>query len=199
MYEFVDEADRYEVQTAYWDFLESEEEDAKKAIKALKKIIKKDPDFFDPYVTLSEYYEYAGDDMESFNILKEGYERAMKMVIHKGRFPDVLSWLFMENRHIIRMMYNYALKMWKIGEKDEALRVMQQLLASNPNDNIGARYGIVALLEGYEDMQSWEENFVSKSGYGLNALEVEKWFEKHAKKYPEEIGCWFEMTQEDDL
>ena len=199
MYEFVDEADRYDVQTAYWDFLESEEEDLKKAIKTLKNLIKKDPNFFDPYVTLSEYYEYAGDDMESFNILKEGYERAMKMVIHKGRFPDVLSWLFTENRHIIRMMYNYALKMWEIGEKDEALRVMQQLLASNPNDNIGARYAIVAILEGYEDIYSWEELFESENGYGLDAFAVDEWFEKHAKKYPEEIGWWFEMIQEDNL
>ena len=196
MYEFVDEIDRYEVQTVYWDFLESEEQDIQKGIKALKKIIKKDPNFFDPYVTLSEYYAYAEDDMQSFNILKEGFERAMKMVMHRGKFPDVLSWLFMENRHIIRMIYNYALKMWEMGEKDEALRVMQQLLASNPNDNIGARYGIVALLEGYEDVQSWEEIFESDSGYGLDAIAVDEWFNKYAKKYPDEIGWWFEMEDE---
>ena len=196
MYEFVDEIDRYEVQEEYWDFLESEEQDIQKGIKALKKIIKKDPDFFDPYVTLSEYYAYAKDDMQSFNILKEGYERAMKMVMHRGKFPDVLSWLFMENRHIIRMIYNYALKMWEMGEKNEALRVMQQLLASNPNDNIGARYGIVALLEGYDNVQSWEEIFESDSGYGLDGLAVDEWFNKHAKKYPDEIGWWFEMEDE---
>ncbi len=126
--------------------------------------------------------------MQSFNILKKGYERAMKMVMHRGKFPDVLSWLFMENRHIIRMIYNYALKMWEMGEKNEALRVMQQLLASNPNDNIGARYGIVALLEGYDNVQSWEEVFESDSGYGLDGLAVDEWFNKHTKKYPDEIG-----------
>ncbi len=42
MYEFIDETDRFEVQGAYWDFLESEEENPKKAIMALKQMIEKD-------------------------------------------------------------------------------------------------------------------------------------------------------------
>ena len=88
MYEFVDEVDRYKVQTEYWDFLESEEEDVKKAIKKLQGIIKKDPNFFDPYVTLAEYYQYAGEDEEAFSIMKEGCDRAMDMVVRKGKFPD---------------------------------------------------------------------------------------------------------------
>ena len=48
MYEFVDEVDRYEIQTKYWDFLESKEKNAPKAIKTLKGLIKKDPDFSIP-------------------------------------------------------------------------------------------------------------------------------------------------------
>lgn len=196
MYEFIDDADRYEVQTVYWDFLESAEEDPKKAIKALKKMIKQDANFFDPYITLSEYYAISGDHQESFNILKTGYELAMKMVLKRGKFPDKLSWLFTENRHIIRIMYNYALKMWEIGEKSEALRVLQQLLASNTNDNIGARYAILALLKGYEDYEAWEEEFESADGYGLDAMGVEKWFNKFAQKYPEELGWWFDEVED---
>jgi hypothetical protein len=41
----------------YWEFIESEDaEHIEKSIKILKGIIKKDPDYFDPYITLHEYY-----------------------------------------------------------------------------------------------------------------------------------------------
>ncbi len=85
--------------------------------------------------------------------------------------------------------------MWELGEKNEALRILQQLLTSNPNDNIGARYAIVALLEGYESYEAWEEQFVVEGGYGLDAIAVDEWFNKHAKKYPQEIGWWFEEDE----
>ena len=194
MYEFVDKVDRYEVQTAYWDFLESEEEDAKKAIKKLKDIIKKDPDFFDPYVTLAEYYQYVSDDDKAFSVMKKGYDRAMDMVVHKGKFPDELSWLFMENRHIIRMIFNYAMLLWEKGEVSEAKRIFGQLLASNPNDNIGARYAILSILEGLPSMSAYEKMFATKEGY-LDAIKIDDWFNKNASKYLDDLGWWLELEE----
>lgn len=62
-YEFMDR-DRFEVNELYWEFLESPEaDDVKKSIKALKDIIKKDANYFDPNITLHEYY-LTGKDFE---------------------------------------------------------------------------------------------------------------------------------------
>ncbi len=191
MYEFID-IDRYEVHESYFDFIESNEENLTNGITALKDIIKKDPDFFDPYITLSDHYYAKRKPVEAYGIIKTGYGRAMKLIINKGRFPDKLSWMFTENRHIIRMIFNYAMLTWETNNKDEALSIFTQLLASNPNDNIGARYAIVAMLEGMKSMDEYERKFGSKDGY-IDAIKVEKWFEKAAKKYPNEIGWWFEM------
>jgi tetratricopeptide (TPR) repeat protein len=191
MYEFIDK-ERFEVEEMYWDFMESEEQDVAKGIKELKSMIQKDPDFFDPYVVLFDYYHADNKPMLAFEIIKDGYNRAMKMIVKKGKFPDELSWMFMENRHIIRIIFQYAMLMWEVGEKDEALRIFQQLLGSNPNDNIGARYVIVAMLDGMASMREYEEKFETKEGY-LDGNKVEKWFQKAAKKYPDEIGWWFDM------
>lgn len=191
MYEFID-IDRYEVQENYFDFLESNEGNLTNSIKTLKDMIKKDPDFFDPYITLSERYYAKRKPAEAYEIIKKGYGRAMKLIINKGRFPDKLDWLITENRHIIRMIFNYAMLMWEGNNKDEALSIFAQLLASNPNDNIGARYAMVALLEGMGSMSEYERKFTSEDGY-LNGTKVEKWFEKAVKKYPSELGWWFEI------
>jgi len=194
MYEYVDK-DRFDMQELYWDFMEKGEEDIEKGIKALKKIIKKDPNFFETYVILAEYYDAKGADADAFSTLKEGYDRAMSLIMPKGKFPDKLEWLHMENRHIARIIFQYAMRLWEIGEKSEALRIFKQLLSSNPNDNIGARYAIVALLEGLPSIQAYEEMFETDEGY-LDATKVENWFEKVSKKYLDEIGWWFELDDE---
>ncbi len=55
-YEFIDR-DRFEVSEIYFDFLESPiQNDIKKSIQVLKAMIKEDKFFFDPYITLYEYY-----------------------------------------------------------------------------------------------------------------------------------------------
>ena len=196
MYEFIDK-DRFEVQEVYWDFTESNDTDIGKGIKKLKGMIKKDPDFFDAYIALADLYLVNDNPEAMYKILKDGYNRAMKLIIKRGKFPDELSWLYMENRHIIRVIFQYAMLMWEVGEKDDALRIFQQLLGSNYNDNIGARYAIVALLEGLPSMEAYEDKFRSKGGYGLDAVEVEKWFKKASKKYHEEIGWWFEIEEDE--
>jgi len=192
-YEFID-IDRFEVSEMYWDFLESlDTQDIKKSIKMLKKIIKTDPDFFDAYITLHEYYLYDKEPKKALDILTKGYKRAMDLVLDRGQFPDKLSWMFVENRHIIRVIFNYANMMWMVENKKEALRLFNLLLKSNSDDNIGARYSIVALLEGYESQGHFEEEFENDDGSSLDGMAIHKWFEKHAKKHQKEIGRWLAL------
>lgn len=57
-----------------------------------------------------------------------------------------------------------------------------ELLKSNHNDNIGARYSIVAILEGFDSQEEYEEQFASGNGMTLEYMAQEEWFEKSALK-----------------
>ena len=194
-YIFVDKS-RYKVQEKYYDFLESKEsEDIKKSIKFLQHLIEMDPNFFDSYITLSEYYYLNGEIEKAEEIIIEGYIRAMKKVMKGTHFPDELDWLWLENRHIIRMIFNYGILLWEKGKKQEAISVFTRLLKSNIKDNIGARYAIAGILDGFESMEEMEEKFASKYGF-IDAIKQEEWFEKVVKKYPEYFDWWLKAIEE---
>ena len=196
IYGFTDR-DRFKVNELYWEFLESPiADDVKKSIKTLKEIIKKDSNYFDPYITLHEYYLMDNDYKNAIKIIEQGYKRAMSLITNNGRFPDELLWGFIENRHIIRMLFNFAMFVWENGDKDTALNIFMQLLQSNHNDNIGARYSIVAILEGFNSQEEYEEQFEGESGYGLEYMKVEEWFHKAAQKHKDVIGWWLDLEEE---
>ena len=196
-YEFIDR-DRFNVNELYWEFLESPEaDDVKKSIKALKSMIVKDANYFDPYITLHEYYLMDGDYKKAIKTIEDGFKRAIDLVDNNGRFPDELPWGFMENRHIIRMIFNFGMFAWANDEdKNIALNIFMQLLKSNHNDNIGARYSIVAILEGFNSQDEYEEKFESESGHGLDYTQLEEWFYKAAEKHKDVIGWWLDLDDE---
>lgn len=193
VYEFIDK-DRFEVNEMYWEFIESEDaEHIEKSIKILKDIIKKDPDYFDPYITLHEYYLENAEPDKAIVVLVEGYDRAIDLIVLEGEFPDELLWGFLENRHIIRMIFNYALLMWRLEDKERAVNLMLQLLRSNPGDNIGARYYIVAILEGFESEEEFEADFMVENGEYLDWQKQEEWFQEKVVKHGRVLGWWLDM------
>jgi len=197
VYEFIDK-DRFKVNEMYWEFIESEDaEHIEKSIKVLKNIIKKDPDYFDPYITLHEYYLANDEPDKAIVILVDGYNRAMDLVMLDGEFPDELLWGFLENRHIVRMIFNYALLMWRLEDKDRAVSLMLQLLRSNPGDNIGARYYIVAILEGFESEEAFESDFMEEGKEYLDWQKQEEWFQEKVVKHRNLLGWWLDMEEDE--
>ena len=198
-HEFIDK-DRFKVNELYWEFIESAEaDDVKKSIKILKSIIKKDANYFDPYITLHKYYLMDGDFKNAIKTIEDGFQKAIDLIDKNGRFPDELPWGFMENRHIIRMIFNFGMFIWENDEdKEIALNIFMELLKSNHNDNIGARYSIVAILEGFTSQEEYEEQFESESGHGLEYTKLEEWFYKSAQKYKDVIGWWLELEEDTD-
>jgi tetratricopeptide (TPR) repeat protein len=181
-YEFID-IDRFEIHEIYYDFLEDPiADDYRKSEKILKNMIKQDPYFFDPYTVLHEYYLNENKVQKAFNLMSKGYKNAIELITKNGKFPDILRWGFIENRHIIRVIFNFATLLWQADKKEEALDILTKLLKSNPEDNIGARYSILAILEGFESQEHLEEEFDEGDGY-LDWQKQEEWFAKNAKKY----------------
>ena len=196
-YEFIDR-DRFKVNELYWKFLESPEaDDVKKSIKVLKSIIKKDANYFDPYITLHEYYLMDGDVKNAIKTIEEGFKGAIDLIDNNGRFPDELPWGFMENRHIIRMIFNFGMFIWANDEdKEIALNIFIELLKSNHNDNIGVRYSIVAILEGFSSQEEYEEQFENENSMGLEYGALEEWFHKSAQKHRKVLGWWLDLDED---
>lgn len=173
---------------AYYAFLEETELAIPEMENRLQSMINVDPDFLDSYLYLAELY-YQTDDPHSYSrLIYDAYIRAPYMIADKdGHYPEQLSWRWLENRHIIRSLSNFALLQWDQGDIRLALEIYRKLLASNLHDAIGARYAILALRMGYGP--DYERLFLPdiEPVYGLDGIKLDKWFTKHSKQFPEEF------------
>jgi hypothetical protein len=69
-------------------------------------------------------------------------------------FTGVLGWGLVDNRPFLRCMKGYGLCLWRLGQRDEAIRVFDRMLWMNPGDNQGVRFLLPAVL----DDRPWEES-----------------------------------------
>ena len=89
----------------------------------------------------------------------------------------------------------WAFEVWESGDKKQALEIFRKLLKPNPNDNIGARYNILAIRLGLGP--DYEEKFACKDAPGyMDGSKIWNWFEKHRKKFPDEFGWWFKAVNQ---
>jgi len=193
--EFVDQ--NHIVMTTYYDLLEKNLPETKPK-KELEILIKKDPDFYDPYFELAMILSGEGKYKKGTELLKMAFQKAILKIVDKsGNFPKLLRWGYLENRHIIRAIDTWALELWGNGEKDKALDLLRKLLRSNCHDNIGTRYSILAIRLGLNP--DYEEQFTIKGRPGyLDVVKISDWFEKNSKKFPDEFGWWWEIIKKEE-
>lgn len=166
-----------------------------KVKEALQQLIVIDPDFYDPYAQLAYLFQNEEEYKKAGKILFLGYQRAIARITDKdNNFPKSLPWLWLENRHIIRVIDAWANNLWEEGRLSEALVIFRKLLQSNPNDNIGARWNILAIRLGLEP--DFETMFETKDmpGY-MDAGKVSDWFDKESKKFPDEFDWWYKAME----
>jgi hypothetical protein len=137
-----------------------------------------------------------GKEKEAKALLKDAYEKAMRGIIDKnGNWPKVMEWDWFVNRHLIRAIERWARELWFDGKTAEALEIFRNLLKTNYNDNIGARYCILAIRMGLGP--GYEEQFAVEPGF-IDAEKIYKWFRKHSKKFPEEFDWWWKEVRQAD-
>jgi len=191
--EFLDK--KHSVMMKYYDTLEFSRSD-KQLKREMKSLIEKDPNFYDPYITLAEILFSESKDKEAGALLENGYQLAMTRIVDvKGNFPESLPWLWLENRHIIRIIHSWATKIWGEEKTEEALAIFRKLLHSNLNDNIGARYSILAIRLGLNSDYELEFETEDMPGY-LDAAKVMDWFDKNSKKFMDEFEWWFNQMRD---
>lgn len=192
--EFVDK--NHPVISEYYGYLEKMErgeETYEEISKRMKRLIKKDPDFLDSYLTLYEIYMEIESYSQAHEVLDKAFKRAVDMITDKeGNWPEKLEWGWLENRHIIRTILNKALFYWNRDDTNNALYLLRKLLRSNPGDNIGARDFILAIRMGM-GYREFEKRF-NRGGYYDS--ELTDWFEKNYKKFSDEFGWWEKGIEE---
>ncbi len=167
----------------YYDILESSHN-----TEDIRILIERDPDFYDSYLYVANDLRKSGHESEARELEDKAFKRARARIEDKqGNWPDRMPWGWLENRHIIRALGVGADNLWKDDKTDEALDIYRKLFRSNFDDNIGARYAIIALRMGlsYDEYmkQVWPQSSVP-------AERINKWFKKNAPKFPEELKEW---------
>jgi tetratricopeptide (TPR) repeat protein len=189
MKDFIDKDRRTSME--YYDIQDSITEDnIPEVVTKLKNLINKDPYYLDPYLLLADLYEDTGKKAESEKIIGDAYEKALELVTKKsGKWPKKLEWGWLENRHIIRTFFNMGILYWKNKKTIEAYSLFKKLLDTNPNDNPGVRYFMVAILENMTENE-FNRRF-DKGGYWDN--EIDDWFDKKIINHQKEFSQWLKL------
>jgi tetratricopeptide (TPR) repeat protein len=165
---------------------------SKSTISALNKLIKEDSHFLDSYNLLAEIYDDLMDTTNHESAVVEAGKKGLELILgEQGKWPSLLEWGFLENRHIIRAILNLGIHYWQKGENDKALEIFRNLLRSNLNDNIGARDFILAIRSGMS-CRKFHEKF-DRGGYFDSDLT--EWFEKESKNFPDEFKEFFQHNE----
>lgn len=168
--------DKSVVLEKYYDFLDERNEYSNESEELyLKYLISLNNYVYDTYVLLMELYFKNNELEKGIEIINLGYSRLMKKEFN-NKFPKQLDYLELENRSIYRLIYNYADMLWFVEENEKALNIFKKLLKINPNDNLGVRYSICGMLEGYSSSRHvWNEN----------SQIISNWYNDKVKKYLE--------------
>tara|TARA_Y100000294_G_C8568677_1_gene341874 strand:+ start:3751 stop:4332 length:582 start_codon:yes stop_codon:yes gene_type:complete len=185
----------HKVMDDYYELLERYEEgdfSKVKMINELKKLIKEDPYFFDSYSSLYLLLSESKKEKEAIKLLNEGYKKSLEVILDKkGEWPDSMEWGFLENRHVIRIILNKAILEWELEDNDVALDLFRNLLRTNPRDNAGVRFYILA-IKMKMTFDDYEEKFNRGGYYDSDSW---KWFNENVESFSDEFGEW--MNGED--
>jgi len=116
--------------------LETMENYTKAKIEAVEKSIKKYPNYYDFYIELhSQHVETTGTS----EMLELGYKYAIQRLKDEndGKLPELVNWLFLENRHIFRIIYNHAENLRNMKKYKESNKVLNVLIRLNRSDYRG--------------------------------------------------------------
>ena len=184
----------HEVMDTYYDLCERYTgRNAKTIKKQLEELIKRDPDFLDSYIFLYRILFRENKAKEAKKVLNEAYERAVKLITDEnGNWPDILEWGWLENRHIIRAILNKGVLSWGSNDTECAITIFRNLLKTNPCDNPGVRFYILAIRMGIS-FRKFEKRFNRGGFYHQDLLE---WFEENYQKFPDEFGWWEKAVEE---
>lgn len=160
-----------------------DEEGEQNVIKYLNDLIARGPFLIHSYEKLCLVYSFVGRDIECIIHQDEGVKATYKKIFDdNGKLPELFEYVHLNNRPLIRFLNYHAESLWLIGKTTPAIELFKYLMRSNPNDNIGARYSLLAVLEKIP-FRNYRLDFLDENAR-CSSNEQEKWFEENYKKHP---------------
>jgi len=110
------------------------------AERLLRQIIDRCPEHIDALHHFALIMEDMGMNLEAYLMEKEATDIGLEALHGKFVFgKDKLEWGWLENRPFLRAYHGLALVYQRRGDVRKALRIYENILAMNPNDNQGVR------------------------------------------------------------
>lgn len=138
----------------------------------------KAPDFLPPYeyaFRMIGQMEQDKDILDLESDLEQRWFKACEKIAHREDiYSKHVPWGFLENRPLIRGLFNKANNLWKAGKLKQANELFSKILKTNENDNIGARYSVKATGEGMS-FNEFEERFTQEDESGSYFKNEELW------------------------
>ena len=147
--------------------------------RKLNALIKEAPDLIEAYNFRHDILQLEDHLVAMDKEAKRAYQAVITNYFSDEQFPESMEWGFLENRPILRALYNYAVSCWHPQDKDKAVELFEKLLKMNPNDNQGVRFCLLALYEGM-----WKKQFFDD----MDESERLVWFQGNHDKYPKLKG-----------
>lgn len=184
--EYIDK--RHLVSDDFYDILERKDFiDKQTIIKDLTRLIEKDPFFFESYTELYKLLKVTENTEQAKNIIENGYSKCKDYLINEtGGIERNISYSYVDNRHILRVFFHFGEYLWENLKKSEGLEIFRTIFAMDPEDKMGIRYFILAILMNLS-FKDFNRRFIKK-GYFSNKIET--WFKRHYKKFYEDFSYW---------
>lgn len=144
-------------------------------------LIEKAPSFIPAYDYLIACFLLLEDSKEEIsNVAFSGAIEVLQIFkSQKSKKPLIVEWLFIENRPLLRTIYNHAMDLWENELQLEAKELFELLITINPLDNQGARYNYLATSLDFTYKQFFKR-FTDANGYFKPNLD--KWFKENEGK-----------------
>lgn len=105
---------------------------------ALKSLVEKYPTFIDAYAHLGFTLFDQGKSKLALDACQRGYSIGEAAI--PTEFDGTIEWGWLENRPFLLAAQGIVLSHRKLGQRREAIDLMERLLRWNPNDNQGFRF-----------------------------------------------------------
>lgn len=148
----------YDIQDEIYDLADKVADSPSKAEKRLQKILDREPYAFDAYYHLSYILYWRHRINDALALLKSGFDRASELfppefALGRSRLP----WGIIENRPFLRMYEALGSRYLDLGDHKSAIKIFEDIIAMNPDDNQGIREILVNCY-----FQQGDLDFVSK-------------------------------------
>jgi len=139
----------------------------------LNKLIKEFPDLIEAYNFRHQILHMEDNLVAMDREAKRAYQAVVDHFFPDD-LPEKMEWIYLENRPILKALYNYAICCWVPREVEKTKEIFEKMLRMNPNDNQGCRFCLLGIYECMTPHHFFHE---------IDQTEMLGWFQERCVEY----------------